>query len=167
MFVAILTFKKLFRPPQHLAGAVSHPSMLRRSNRHASPQEDHGHKPTTDPSPWSLWSWRSSSAWSWSIWRGLLIWSWRLLEYQLSLQQVPDFTCRLITYFLTNRTQRVMLGRNSSRSTCTVFPQGYVLSPPLFSLHQQLCLPPPISKLLKFADDTILVGLISNGDELA
>lgn len=93
-----------------------------------------------------------------------------ILEHQLSLLQVPDSTCRWIMDFLTNSTQWVKLGRNisSSRSTCTGSPQDCVLSPLLFSLYTNscVCLHPSV-KLLKFSDDTTMVGLISNGDELA
>ena len=48
------------------------------------------------------------------------------LELQLSLLQVPVPTCRWITDFLTNRSQRVKLGKyiSSSRSTSTGSPQG-------------------------------------------
>lgn len=72
--------------------------------------------------------------------------------------------------FLTNRSQRVRLGKiiPSSRSTSTGSPQSCVLSPLLFSLYtnNSVSLYPSV-KLLKFADDTTLVGLISRDDELA
>ena len=93
-----------------------------------------------------------------------------ILEHQLSLLQVPDSTRRWITDFLTNRSQRVKLGKNisSSRSTSTGSPQGCVLSPLLFSLYTNSCVSlHPSVKLLKFADDTTVVGLISKGDETA
>ena len=92
------------------------------------------------------------------------------LELQLSLLQVPVPTCRWITDFLTNRSQRVKLGKyiSSSRSTSTGSPQGCVLSPLLFSLYTNCCISLHQSvKLLKFADDTTLVGLISREDESA
>ena len=45
-------------------------------------------------------------------------------------------------------------------------PQGCVLSPLLFSLYANSCTSShPSVKLLKFADDTTLIGLISGGDE--
>lgn len=72
--------------------------------------------------------------------------------------------------FLTNRSQRVKLGKiiPSTRSTSTGSPQSCVLSPLLFSLYtnNSVSLYPSV-KLLKFADDTTLVGLISRYDELA
>ncbi|KAK3526040.1 hypothetical protein QTP70_012767 [Hemibagrus guttatus] len=47
-------------------------------------------------------------------------------------------------------------------------PQGCVLSPLLFSLYTNGCTSGHQSvKLLKFADDTTLIGLISDGDESA
>ena len=84
------------------------------------------------------------------------------LERQLSLMQVPVSTCKWITDFLTNRSQRVKLGKSisSSRSTSTGSPQGCVLSHTLFSLYTNSCssLQPSV-KLLKFADDITLLGL--------
>lgn len=57
-------------------------------------------------------------------------------HHQLSLLPVPYSTCRWMRSFLSNSTQQVKLGENisSSRSTCIGFPQGWVLSPLLFSL---------------------------------
>ena len=69
-----------------------------------------------------------------------------------------------------NRKQRVRLGKlvSESRSISTGAPQGCVLSPLLFSLYTNNCTSShPSVKFLKFADDTTLIGLISNGDEAA
>lgn len=54
----------------------------------------------------------------------------------------------------------------SSRSTSTSSPQGCVLFPLLFFLYTTTCVSiHSLVKLLKFADDTTLVGLISKEDE--
>ena len=83
---------------------------------------------------------------------------------------MPDSTCRWITDFLSDRKQHVRLGKHVSdpRTTSTGSPQGCVLSPLLFSLYTNSCTSSHQSvKLLKFADDTTLIGLISGGDESA
>ncbi|XP_068129566.1 zinc finger protein 420-like [Hyperolius riggenbachi] len=70
--------------------------------------------------------------------------------------------------FLTNRTQQVKLGNyySSVRTTNTGAPQGCVLSPLLFSLYTNNCISSADSvKVIKFADDTTIIGLIgSNGE---
>ncbi|TWW55937.1 putative RNA-directed DNA polymerase from transposon BS [Takifugu flavidus] len=75
-----------------------------------------------------------------------------------------------ITHFLTDRRQYMRLGKTVSDSVTisTGSPQGCVLSPLLFSLYTNCCTSSHQSvKLIKFADDTTLIGLISNGDETA
>ena len=93
-----------------------------------------------------------------------------LLQVRLSQLHVPNSTCRWITDFLSDRKQRVKLGKHLSESQTisTGSPQGCVLSPLLFSLYTNSCTSSHQSvKLLKFADDTTLIGLISGGDESA
>ncbi len=91
-----------------------------------------------------------------------------LLQTKLTQLSVPSSICQWITGFLTDRQQLVRLGKfmSNSRSTNTGAPQGCVLSPLLFSLYTNDCTSKdPSVKLLKFADDTTLIGLIQDGDE--
>ena len=93
-----------------------------------------------------------------------------LLQGKLSQLHVPDSPCRWITDFLSDRKQHVKLGKHVSNSLTisTGSPQGCVLSPLLFSLYTNSCTSSHQSvKLLKFAEDTTLIGLISGGDESA
>ncbi len=83
---------------------------------------------------------------------------------------VPTSICQWINIFLTCRQQLVRLGKytSSTRTISTGAPQGCVLSPLLFSLYTNDCTSKdPSVKLLKFADDSTLIGLIQNGDESA
>ncbi|XP_041840428.1 VPS10 domain-containing receptor SorCS2-like [Melanotaenia boesemani] len=76
--------------------------------------------------------------------------------------------CNWLLDFLTGRPQAVRVGSNTSRTIIlnTGAPQGCVLSPLLFTLLTHDCTPLHSSNLfIKFADDTTVVGLISNGDE--
>ncbi|KAI4901822.1 hypothetical protein NFI96_010215 [Prochilodus magdalenae] len=72
--------------------------------------------------------------------------------------------------FLTGRPQSVRIGRNTSSITMlnTGTPQGCVLSPLLFTLLTHDCAAMHSSNhIIKFADDTTVVGLISKNDESA
>ncbi|KAK3557326.1 hypothetical protein QTP70_026594, partial [Hemibagrus guttatus] len=93
-----------------------------------------------------------------------------LLRDKLFHLNVPDSMCSWITDFLTDRRQFVRLGTHVSdlQHISTGSPQGCVLSPLLFSLYTNGCTSGHQSvKLLKFADDTTLICLISDGDESA
>ncbi|MCI4375229.1 hypothetical protein PGIGA_G00106870 [Pangasianodon gigas] len=89
---------------------------------------------------------------------------------KLTQFSVPTSICQWITSFLTDRQQLVRLGKFTS-NTCTIStgaPQGCVLSPLLFFLYRNDCTSKdPSVKLLKFADDTTVIGLIQDGDESA
>ncbi len=92
------------------------------------------------------------------------------LQNKLTQLSVPTSVCQWINSFLTDRQQLVRLGKfsSSTRTTSTGAPQGCVLSPLLFSLYTIDCTSKdPSVKLLKFADDTTLIGLIQDGDESA
>ncbi len=83
------------------------------------------------------------------------------LQNKLTQLSVP--TC------LTDRQQLVRLVKLSfsTRTISTEAPQGCVLSPLLFSLSNDCASTDPSVKLLKFADNTTLIGLIQDGDKSA
>ncbi len=83
---------------------------------------------------------------------------------------VPTSVCLWINSFLTDRHQLVRLGNytSSTRTISTGATQGCFLSPLLFSLYtNDSTSKDPAVKLLKFADDTTLIGLIQDGDKSA
>ncbi|TKS65503.1 RNA-directed DNA polymerase from mobile element jockey [Collichthys lucidus] len=78
--------------------------------------------------------------------------------------------CNWIMDFLTNRPQHVRSGHICSTTVTlnTGVPQGCVLSPFLYSLFTHDCRPAHGSNsIIKFADDTTVIGLITNNDETA
>ena len=93
-----------------------------------------------------------------------------ILTTKLSQLTVSPAICQWISSFLTDRSQHVRLGgvTSGTRTISTGAPQGCVLSPLLFSLYTNDCTSnDPAVKLLKFADDTTVIGLIQDGDESA
>jgi len=86
-----------------------------------------------------------------------------ILITKLGTLGLPPLTC-------TNRLQTVRLGPHlsSTRTLRTWSPQGCVLSPLLYCLYTYDCSPGHKNNIIvKFADDTTVVGLISRGDESA
>ena len=77
--------------------------------------------------------------------------------------------CNWILDFLTGRPQMVRVGSNTSATLIlnTGAPQGCVLSPLLYSLFTHDCMARQNSNtIIKFADDTTVVGLITDNDEI-
>ncbi|KAK3526545.1 hypothetical protein QTP70_030773 [Hemibagrus guttatus] len=92
------------------------------------------------------------------------------LTEKLSLLGINTSLCNWILDFLTGRPQSVWMGNSTSSATTlnTGAPQGYVLNPLLFTLLTHDCAAMHSSKhIIKFADDTTVVGLVSKNDESA
>ncbi len=92
------------------------------------------------------------------------------LAVKLSDLGLNTSLCDWIQDFLTGRPQVVKVGQFTSNSiTLNVgAPQGCVLSPLLYSLYTNDCVSSHRStSIIKFADDTVVLGLISNNDETA
>ncbi len=78
--------------------------------------------------------------------------------------------CSWILDFLTGRSQVVRMGNNTSSPLIlnTGAPQGCVLSPLLYSLYTHDCTATHSSNVIvKFADDTTVIGLITDNEETA
>ncbi|KAL0199309.1 hypothetical protein M9458_007849, partial [Cirrhinus mrigala] len=87
---------------------------------------------------------------------------------KLNLLGLNTSLCNWILDFLAGRPQSVRVGHKTSSTTTlsTGAPQGCVLSPLLFTLLTHNCTAKFSSNhIIKFADDTTVVGLISNNDE--
>ncbi len=81
---------------------------------------------------------------------------------------VPTPTCNWILYFLTDRPQVVRIGKNVSAelTVSTGTSQGCCLSPKLLSLYTYECNSTQDNKIIiKYADDTTILGLIRGEDE--
>ncbi|KAK1789416.1 hypothetical protein P4O66_015347, partial [Electrophorus voltai] len=78
--------------------------------------------------------------------------------------------CDWISNFLTDRPQSVRVGNcvSSTLTLSTGVPQGCVLSPLLYSLYTYDCTATSSSTIIvKFADDTVVMGLMSDNDKRA
>ncbi len=92
------------------------------------------------------------------------------LAVKLSDLGLNTSLCDWIQDFLTDRPQLVKVGQFTSNSITLDIgaPQGYVLSPLLYSLYTHDCVSSHSStSIIKFADDTVVLGLINNNDEAA
>ncbi len=88
---------------------------------------------------------------------------------KLNLLGLNNSLCNCILDFLTGIPQSVCVGRITSSTTTlsTGAPQGCVLSSLHFMLLSHDCTAKFSSNhVIKFADDTSVVGLISNNDEM-
>ena len=83
---------------------------------------------------------------------------------------LPQKICVWVKDFLTDRPQSVRMGSHHSSTLIlsTGAPQGCVLSPFLYSLYTHDCTPLyNTNAIIKFADDTTVVGLINKNYESA
>ncbi|KAI3358581.1 hypothetical protein L3Q82_014716 [Scortum barcoo] len=79
-----------------------------------------------------------------------------ILGFKLKQLTMASPTCQKIADFLTDRREQVSLGsiRSNTHTISTGAPQGFVLSPLLFSLYMNECTSGhPSVKLLKLADN--------------
>ncbi|KAK1804795.1 hypothetical protein P4O66_003640 [Electrophorus voltai] len=89
---------------------------------------------------------------------------------KLSLLGLNTSLCNWILDFLSGRPQSVWIGSSTSNTTTlsTGAPQGSVISPLLFTLLTHDCAAMHSSNhIIKFADDTTVVGLINKDNESA
>ena len=90
-----------------------------------------------------------------------------LISKLTSLYNLPNFLSDWIFDFLTDRTQYVAVEEKYSKyiNTNIGSPQGCILSPFLFSIYtNDLIKLSETVDIIKFADDTLVVGKISNDD---
>ncbi len=92
------------------------------------------------------------------------------LAVKLSDLGITSSLCDWIQDFLTGRPQVVKVGQFTSNSITLNIgaPEGCVLSPLLYSLYTHDCVSSHSStSIVKFADDTVVLGLINKNDEAA
>ena len=92
------------------------------------------------------------------------------LTMKLANLGVPTPTCNWILDFLIDRPQVVRMGSKTSAklTVSTGTPQGCCLSPRLYSLYTHDCVSTKRSNIIiKYADDTTILGLIKGGNESA
>ena len=92
------------------------------------------------------------------------------LVIKLEILGVDPALCNWVLDILMGRPQVVRVGNNISNPLIlkTGAPQGCVLSPLLYSLFTHDCVAMHASNsIIKFADDTTIVGLITNNSETA
>lgn len=90
------------------------------------------------------------------------------LTHKLSSMGLPSTLCDWLLDFLTGRPQSVRIGNKTSASVTTNIgtPQGCVLSPIPYTLFTHDCVVShKDNTILKFADDTTVIGCITGGDE--
>jgi len=83
---------------------------------------------------------------------------------------LPAIICCWIRDFLSGRIQRVRVGPHLSTALSLNIgsPQRCVLNPLLYTLYTHDCISThPDNVIIKFAEDTTLVGLLYGGDEIA
>ncbi len=123
------------------------------------------------PSPCTLLSptWKiTTPMWEWCLWTT----AQHLTTLVMKLQTLGlnRSLCSWILDFLTGRSQVVRMGNNTSSPLVlnTGAPQGCVLSLLLYSLYTHDSTATHSSNVIvKFADDTAVIGLISDNDETA
>ncbi|KAK2918358.1 hypothetical protein Q8A73_002729 [Channa argus] len=92
------------------------------------------------------------------------------LTHKLSTLGLHPTLCDWLLDFLTGRPQSVRIGNRTSARLITNIgtPQGCVLSPILYTLFTYDCVASHKDNIiLKFADDTAVIGRIAGGDEAA
>ncbi len=89
-------------------------------------------------------------------------------SYKLTVLSLNSSLCDWIQDFLTGRLQVVGQFTSNSITLNIRAPQGGVLCPVLYSLYTHDCVSSHSStSIIKFADDTVVLGLISNKCETA